>query len=264
MKHKWKKVCAGALALTLFSTAILPHIGQKKVEAFSSSYGVCIDNHNFSSAGSWSKNDRYSNKMINMNDIEAQYGYKSPEYNQALQANIDTLHRTISTDDDVLLKMFWSGIVTFVSEGKSFANPNDLAGAQAWVNYAIQNYQDSVFHGYAPALAAYGFHPMTESELGTVVHGAAGQAIIDRDPLLKMLTNAHTLFPVGQYDPNRNYETDPLMKHSKLGMVERLYGQRIQQDMRFLVQLVLFPVMSRYHKLLLIWIVILTIIQSIL
>ena len=84
MKHKWKKVCAGALALTLFSTAILPYIGQKKVEAFSSSYGVCIDNHNFSSAGSWSKNDRYSNKMINMNDIEAQYGYKSPEYNQAL------------------------------------------------------------------------------------------------------------------------------------------------------------------------------------
>ena len=210
MKHKWKKVCAGALALTLFSTAILPYIGQKKVEAFSSSYGVCIDNHNFSSAGSWSKNDRYSNKMINMNDIEAQYGYKSPEYNQALQANIDTLHRTISTDDDVLLKMFWSGIVTFVSEGKSFDNVKDLLGAQQWFNYAIQNYQDSVFHGYAPALADYGFHPMTESELGTVVHGAAGQAIIDRDPLLKMLTNAHTLFPVGQYDPNRNYETDPL------------------------------------------------------
>ena len=62
-----KRVCAAVLGITLLTVAIIPYIGQKKVEAFSSAYGVCIDNHNASTSGAWSKNDKYSNKLLDMN-----------------------------------------------------------------------------------------------------------------------------------------------------------------------------------------------------
>ena len=210
--HKIKKALAAILSGTMLSMAILPYINQTDTQAFSSSYGVCIDNHNYSTAGSWSRNDRYTNKMINMNTIQDQYGYGSPEYNNALQQNVNVLRSEIG-DDEKILKMFWAGLVTWVSNGKTFQpdNPLDTLGSQYWINYAQVNYQDSVSHGYAPALATYDFVPMSESELGTVIHGAAGQALIDRDPFLKMLTDPHTLFQEGDtYDANRNYETDPL------------------------------------------------------
>lgn len=207
MKHKIKQVCAGLLSLTLLTMAVIPHIGKQKAEAFSSVYGVCIDNHNFSTQGAWSKNDKYTNKMTNMNQVQAQYGYGSPEYKAALKQNVDTLRRAIG-DDEKIVRMFWAGVVAFVTEGKTFANESDLRGAQYWINYAQVNYTDSIAHGYAPALAT-NFVPMSESELGIVLHGAAGQQLIDRDPFLKILSNPHTLFEE-TYDPNRNYTTDPL------------------------------------------------------
>ena len=205
--HKLKKALAAILSGTMLSMAILPYINQTKTEAFESAFGVCIDNHNVSTSGSYSRNDKYSNKMINMNAIEDQYGYGSPEYDDALQKNVNTL-RTLIGSDEQILRMFWAGVVTWVTENPSNAKPEDIQGAQYWINYAQQNYQDSVNHGYAPALST-NFVPMSETELGMVLHGATGQSLIDRDPFLKMLTNPHTLFEE-VYDPNRDYTTDPL------------------------------------------------------
>ena len=200
-KLKFKQICAGLLSLTLLTMAIIPHIGKQEAKAFSNQLGVCIDNHNFSTAGSWSKNDIYTNKMINMNEIQATYGYGSEEYKRALAQNVETLHQRVGSDEQIL-KLFWAGVVAFVTEGKSFdANATDLAGAQYWINYAQINYRDSVFHGYAPDIpTGYNFVPMNETELGTVLHGAAGQSIINRDPFLAALTNPDTFFSTTTWD----------------------------------------------------------------
>ena len=171
-----KKAIAALLSGTLLTMAVIPYINKTDTQAFSSSMGICVDNHNVSTSGSYSRNDKYSNKMIYMNDIQKQYGYGSPEYNQYLQQNVATLHNIFGTDDEKILRMFWAGIVAYVTEGKSFGG-NDLGGAQYWINYAQQNYQDSVNHGYAPALSTLNFVPMTETELGMVLHGATGQSL---------------------------------------------------------------------------------------
>lgn len=184
-----KRVCAAVLGITLLTVAIIPYIGQKKVEAFSSAYGVCIDNHNASTSGAWSKNDKYSNKLLDMNA----YTPGTDEYKAALTTNVERLHQYIGSDEQIL-KLYWSAIATWVTNAKTF-NGNDLAGAQYWANYASVGYQNSVWHNYAPELTTgYNFVPMTEAELGTVLHGAAGQSIIDRDPFLSMLVNPETLF----------------------------------------------------------------------
>ena len=184
-----KRVCAAVLGITLLTVAIIPYIGQKKVEAFSSAYGVCIDNHNASTSGAWSKNDKYSNKLLDMNA----YTPGTDEYKAALTTNVERLHQYIGSDEQIL-KLYWSAIATWVTNAKAF-NGNDLAGAQYWANYASVGYQNSVWHNYAPELTTgYNFVPMTEAELGTVLHGVAGQSIIDRDPFLSMLVNPETLF----------------------------------------------------------------------
>ena len=43
MKYKSKRICAGILAVTLLSVAILPHLGKKETKAFQGQFGVCID-----------------------------------------------------------------------------------------------------------------------------------------------------------------------------------------------------------------------------
>lgn len=205
-----KKAIAALLSGTLLTMAVIPYINKTNTQAFSSSMGICVDNHNVSTSGSYSRNDKYSNKMINMENVVAAYGYNSDQYKASLQHNVDQLHAIFGNDDEKILRMFWAGIVAYVTEGKSFGG-NDLGGAQKWIDYAQQGYQDSVNHGYAPALPTLNFVPMTETELGMVMHGATGQSLIDRDPLLKILSNPHTLFQEGtEYDANRNYETDPL------------------------------------------------------
>lgn len=200
-KHKLKRTGAAILAAAVFTTTILPHVSLLKPQAFSAAYGVCIDNHNFSTAGSWSKNDRYSNKLLDMNA----FTYGTPEYKAALAQNVNVL-RTVIGSDEQILRTFWGGVATWISGGKNFGG--DITEAQYWYNYAQQGYIDSVKNKYAPDISP-NFVPMTETELGTILHGAAGQAIVDRDPFLKILSNPHTLFE-SPYDPNRNYETDPL------------------------------------------------------
>lgn len=199
-KIKFKQVCAGLLSLTLLTMSIIPYINKQETQAYSTDFGICIDNHNFSTSGSYSKTDKYTDKMINMNEIQAQYGYNSAEYKTALAKNVETLHRLIGSDEQIV-KMFWAGIVAYVTEGKTFANANDLQGAQYWITYAKENYRDSVIKGYAPEIeTGYNFVPMTETELGIVLHGDAGQSIINRDPFLAMLANPDTLFSSTTWD----------------------------------------------------------------
>ena len=52
MKYKSKRICAGILAVTLLSVAILPHIGKKETKAFQGQFGVYID-YKGSSANHW-------------------------------------------------------------------------------------------------------------------------------------------------------------------------------------------------------------------
>ena len=194
MKHKIKQVCAGLLSLTLLTMAVIPHIGKQKAEAFSSAYGVCIDNHNYSSSGSWHTKDTYSNKLLDINS----YTPGTDDYKKALAYNVQVLHQLIGSDEQIL-KLFWSSIATWVTNGKSFGG--DIEGAMYWYNYAQTGYQDSVFHGYADAIpTGYNFVPMTEAELGTVLHGSNGQAIINRDPFLAVLTNPDTFFSTTTWD----------------------------------------------------------------
>ena len=185
---KLKKTGAAILSIAILTAAIVPNMNKNEIKAFSSEYGVCIDNHNFSTAGAWSKNDKYSNKLLNMNE----YSYGTPEYKAALATNVERLHQYIGSDEQIV-KLFWAGVATWVTNSGDYGGKG-LAEAQYWANYANQGYQDSVWHGYADALLNYNFVPMTEAELGTVLHGNAGQAIIDRDPFLSMLANPDTLF----------------------------------------------------------------------
>ena len=189
-KLKFKQICAGLLSLTLLTMAIIPHIGKQEAKAFSSGYGICIDNHNVSTSGYWSKNDVYTNKLLDMNT----YTYGTDEYKQALAHNVQVLHQLIGSDEQIL-KLFWAGIATWITEGKSFdGTRKDLQNAYYWANYASQGYQDSVWHNYAPDLGTITLKQMSELELGMVLHGSTGQQFIDRDPLLSMLANPDTLF----------------------------------------------------------------------
>ena len=195
MKHKIKKMCAGLLSLTLLTMAIIPHIGKQKAEAFSSGYGICIDNHNASTAGSWSKNDLYTNKLKDINI----FTYGTPEYEAALDYNVEVLRQLIGSDEQIL-KLFWAGVASWVAEGKTFDGiGDDLRNAHYWSNYASQGYQDSVWHKYAPELNSYSLQPISETELGMVLHGK-GQYIMDRDPFLTMLANPETLFSTTVWD----------------------------------------------------------------
>lgn len=196
MKHKWKKVCAGALALTLFSTAILPHIGQKKVEAYQSQYGVCIDKTGYSANHFYHGGDVYVNRLHDMNAIEETYGYGSDEYKQALAQNVE-LTRALLGSNENALKVFWAGVATWLSGGIS--QYGDMAEVQYWYNYAQQGYMDSVDHQYAPAIpTGYNFVPMTETELGMMLHGHS--EVVARDPFLTALTDYNTFFSTTTWD----------------------------------------------------------------
>ena len=164
-KIKIKQVCAGLLSLTLLTMSIIPYINKQETQAFSSGYGICIDNHNVSTSGYWSKNDIYTNKLLDINT----YTYGSDEYKQALSYNVQILHQLIGSDEDIM-KLFWAGIATWISEGKSFdGTGEDLNNAHYWADYANQGYQDSVWHNYAPDLGYHSLKPMTELELGIMV-----------------------------------------------------------------------------------------------
>ena len=195
-KIKFKQICAGLLSIMLLTMAVIPYINRQKAQAFSSGYGICIDNHNVSTSGYWSKNDVYTNKLLDMNT----YTYGTDEYKQALAHNVQVLHQLIGSDEQIL-KLFWAGIATWISEGKSFdGTGEDLSNARYWADYADQGYQDSVWHKYAPDLGYHTLKPMSELELGMVLHGSTGQQIIDRDPFLAMLSNPDTLFTTTTWD----------------------------------------------------------------
>lgn len=190
MKYKSKRICAGILAVTLLSVAILPHIGKKETKAFQGQFGVCIDYKGSSANHYYHKSDTYTNKLKDMNVIEETYGYNSPEYKEALAYNVEMLRKYLGSDENAL-KVFWSGVATWLTGGIS--GYGDMKEVQYWADYVEKGYQDSMSHGYAPALPSYTLHPMTEAELGRLLHNN-GNDVIERDPLLKMLTNPDTFF----------------------------------------------------------------------
>ena len=193
-KHNWKRVCAGVLSVTLLSAAIVPHIGKRKVEAFHSSMGVCMDNHNYSSAGKYVRADQYSDKMIDLR----QFTFGSDEYKTNLAKNIETLHRYIGTDEATILKAFWAGVACFVANQNSFeGDGSDLQGAIYWRNYVAQAYHDSEQNGYVttPIAEMNGglLKPMSEAEFGAIMHNG-GEGVFTRDPLLQLLTTPGGFF----------------------------------------------------------------------
>lgn len=189
MKHKWKKVCAGALALTLFSTAILPHIGQKKVEAYQSQYGVCIDKTGYSPNHYYHGGDVYTNKLKDLNVIIQTSGRDSKEYKEALAYNVAMTEQLLGGKENAL-KVFWAGVATWLTGGVS--QYGDTREVMYWWQYAIDGYQDSVAHNYISPLSVYAFHPMTENEIGMMLHG--NNQVITRDPFLAALTDYEHFF----------------------------------------------------------------------
>ena len=56
-----KRVVAGVLIISLLTGLVIHNIHKREIkpEAFSSSYGVCIDQHDVSPDGKWHRGDTY-------------------------------------------------------------------------------------------------------------------------------------------------------------------------------------------------------------
>ena len=188
MKIKRKQIIAGLLAVTLAMTAIVP-TAIKRTQAFESQYGVCIDKTGFSANHYYHGGDVYTNKLKDMNEIVTTYGQNSNEYKEALAYNVQKTEELLGGKENAL-KVFWAGIVTWLTGGIS--QYGDLEEVNYWHNYAQQGYADSVAHGYIGALQSYNFQPMTENEIGMMLHGH--DEVITRDPFLTALTNYDQFF----------------------------------------------------------------------
>lgn len=121
----------------------------------------------------------------------------TPEWKEAIEFNKQKLLETIGNGDErTVMKTLWATIATIVTTGAQGGMSQEAINeAKFWANEIEKNVKDSVSHRYWASGIPTSFSPLTETELGIVRHGTAGEAIIQRDQLLAALCDFDHLFP---------------------------------------------------------------------
>lgn len=195
-KHKkwnWKRPVAGLLAVLIAAgTVDISQFGAMTSYAYSKDYGICTDNHLYSDAGSNCRADIY----VRTTELTQDLTHGSDEWKAVIEKNKQTLLAQIGNGDArTVMKTLWGTIAAIVTTGaQGGMNQAAIAEAQYWANEIEKSVKDSITHQYWDQIPTT-FSPLTETELGIVRHGAAGEAIIQRDPLLAALCDYDYLFP---------------------------------------------------------------------
>ena len=191
-KRNWKRPVAGLLAVLLAAGTIdISQFASLTSYAYSKDYGICTDNHLYSDAGANCKADQY----VCVTTLTQGLTHGSDDWKKAIEFNKQKLLETIGNGDErIVLKTLWAAIAAATTTGTGGLSDDAIAEAKFWANEIEKNVGDSIRHNYWDNIPT-SFSPLTETELGIVRHGAAGEAIIQRDPLLAALCDYDYLFP---------------------------------------------------------------------
>lgn len=223
-KRNWKRPVAGLLALLLAAgTVDISQFTSLTSYAYSQEYGICTDNHLYSDAGANCKADKY----VCVTTPTQGLTHGSDDWKKAIESNKQKLLETIGNGDErTVMKTLWATIATIVTTGAQGGMSQEAINeAKFWANEIDKNVGDSIRHHYWDNIPT-SFSPLTETELGIVRHGAAGEAIIQRDPLLAALCDFDHLFPGnGQSIANEpgqgwNYDAHWLMPRMGTGWLQ--------------------------------------------
>ena len=192
-RNKWKRHVAAILAATLFVGNVdLSQFGKMKAYGFSRDYGVCTDNHEVSPCGYNSKTDVYQTVTIQTKDMT----HGSEEWKAAIEYNKQLLISHLGNGDErTVLKVLWGAITTIQTVGKTGGMSDaDVAEAEYWADRISKELYDAKFHKYWQKDTPLTMLPMDEPTFGKIRHGA-GEADIQKDPLLAALCDPTHLFP---------------------------------------------------------------------
>lgn len=192
-RSKWKRRVAAALAVTLLVGNVdLTQFKKLRAYGFSREYGVCTDNHEVSPDGYNNSTDVYQTTTILTQDME----HGSEEWKAAIEHNKQRLISQLGHGDErTVLKVLWGAITTIMTEGKTGGMTDaDVEEAKYWANRISTELSDAQFHKYWQGSTPLTMLPMDEPTFGKIRHGA-GEAYIQKDPLLAALSDPTHLFP---------------------------------------------------------------------
>ena len=192
-RSKWKRRVAAALAVTLLVGNVdLTQFKKLRAYGFSREYGVCTDNHEVSPDGYNNSTDVYQTTTILTQDME----HGSEEWKAAIEHNKQRLISQLGHGDErTVLKVLWGAITTIMTEGKTGGMTDaDVEEAKYWANRISTELNDAQFHEYWQGSTPLTMLPMDEPTFGKIRHGA-GEAYIQKDPLLAALSDPTHLFP---------------------------------------------------------------------
>ena len=192
-RSKWKRRVAAALAVTLLIGNVdLTQFHKLRAYGFSREYGVCTDNHEVSPDGYNNRTDVYQTTTI----LTQKMTHGSEEWKAAIEHNKQRLISQLGHGDErTVLKVLWGAITTIVTNGEiGGMSPVDVEEAKYWANRISTELYDAQFHKYWQGSTPLTMLPMDEPTFGKIRHGA-GEADIQKDPLLAALSDPTHLFP---------------------------------------------------------------------
>ena len=192
-RSKWKRRVAAALAVTLLVGNVdLTQFHKLRAYGFSREYGVCTDNHEVSPDGYNNRTDVYQTTTILTQDME----HGSEEWKAAIEHNKQRLISQLGHGDErTVLKVLWGAITTIATNGEiGGMSRADVDEAKYWAERIRRELEDAQFHNYWEQSTPKTMLPMDEPTFGKIRHGA-GEADIQKDPLLAALSDPTHLFP---------------------------------------------------------------------
>ncbi len=192
-RSKWKRRVAAALAVTLLVGNVdLTQFKKLRAYGFSRAYGVCTDNHEVSPDGYNNRTDVYQTTTILTQDME----HGSETWKAAIEHNKQRLISQLGHGDErTVLKVLWGAITTIATNGEiGGMSTADVEEAKYWAERIRRELEDAQFHNYWEKSTPKTMLPMDEPTFGKIRHGA-GEADIQKDPLLAALSDPAHLFP---------------------------------------------------------------------
>lgn len=191
IKSRWRRPVALGLALAVAAGTVDLRPFLMTSYAYSKDYGICTDNHLYSTAGANCKADEYVMTTKQTKDLI----HGSPEWKEAIERNKQVLKEQIGWGDErTVLKTLWAAIDVAVTHGSAGLSPEAIAEARYWEDYIRKNIEDSVLHNYWTTIPTR-FSGLTEDQLGIVRHEGNAEATTKSDPLLYALCDYEHLFP---------------------------------------------------------------------
>lgn len=227
LKKNRKRILALSLSVVVAAGSVdISQLLSMNAYAFSREYGICTDNHLYSEAGANCSADQYKEMTIDTQNMT----HGSDEWKAAIEHNKQALLDYIGDGDPrTVMKTLWGAINVACTGNTEGLNDEAKAGAQYWYNELHTNVETSIQKTYWDAIPTTFTVSITEAELGIVRHGAAGEAIIQRDPFLAALCNYDLLWPASGVAWDNDHSR-PMQAHWLLPTMGEGWLQSYTQD----------------------------------